>query len=139
MMSDIDELEFNFSDISMCESGGYFDKLNDIMNEEIQGHKWTVLTNLSISSSVGICDLELQCNYEKNIYILSYRPSIGDVYYNPDIPGLSQWAQSHGWNIPEPTQFIVQSDKEFWRFFYDTLIVNCEYFDKVYGKREHDV
>lgn len=137
-MDDYYNLEFSFSDISMCESGGEFEVLDKLMNDEIPQNKWCIITKLYINSNLGTCEFELQCDYSKNIYILEYSSSIEDVFCNPDIPGLSRWAQEKGWNIPQPSEFVAKSNKEFWKHFYDTNVIDCNYFDKVYGKRESE-
>ena len=45
------------------------------------------------------------------------------------------WAQESGWKIPQPHYDLVKSDKEFWKHFYDTLIIDSDYLDKLYGER----
>ena len=45
------------------------------------------------------------------------------------------WAQENGWKIPQPNPELVKVNKEFWKYFYDTLIIDSDYFDKLYGGR----
>jgi hypothetical protein len=45
------------------------------------------------------------------------------------------WAQESGWKIPQPNPELVKMNKEFWKYFYDTLIIDSDYFDKLYGGR----
>jgi len=60
---------------------------------------------------------------------------VGDLYYNPDIQVISTWAQENGWKIPSPSESLIRSDKAFWKHFWDTLIIDSEFFDRVHGKR----
>ena len=101
----------------------------------ITAGKWILRSSVSIASMSGEGGMEIQCHADGSIYILDYFPSIGDLFYNPDIQVISMWCQDNGWKIPQPHPDLVKSDKEFWKHFYDTLIIDSEYLDKLYGKR----
>ena len=134
-MSD-NEIELNFTDITMAETDGVFDEVNRLMSKEFTSDgKWMLRTNATVISKFGVGEVVLSLFNDRNIYIVDYEPSIGDVYYNPDIPALSQWSQQSGWRIPQPSVDLIKMDKEFWKHFYDTLILDSDYFDKIYGKR----
>ena len=130
------EVELNFTDVTMAETNGVFDEVKKKMDEEFpHDGKWMIRTDLTIDSGVGLAIMTLNLYYNKRVDIVKYDPSIGDVYYNPDLQSLSQWCQENGWNIPQPKSDIIKINKEFWKYFYDTLIIDSDYFDKIYGKR----
>jgi hypothetical protein len=135
MKSDF-ELELNFSDITLCETEGIF---KDVMKKMISlppyNEEWMIRTKLTIGSEMGIGEMILHFYGNGKIIIKEYITSIGDVFYNPDIQCLSMWAQENGWKIPQPDTYLIKQDKEFWKHFYDTLIIDSDYFDKIYGKR----
>jgi len=130
------EIELSFSDITMVETDGVFKEVQKIMLSEFPFEKkWALKTNLTISSKFGVSEMLLNCFNSGHVYIIEYKASIGDVFYNPDIQAISTWAQDNGWKIPQPHENLARANKEFWKHFYDTLILDCDYFDKVYGKR----
>ena len=126
----------NFTDITLNESDGVFKEVQKIMLDEIpRSDKWVLRSFVTIASDTGEGSMEIQCHGDKNIFIIDYSPSIGDLFYNPDIQMFSMWAQDHGWNIPQPHPEMVKINKEFWKYFYDTLIIDSDYLDKLYGGR----
>ncbi len=135
MYDDID-LELNFSDITISETDGNYKDVNEKMISEFPYSKeWMIKTNLTVESKYGVAYIELHFYNNKDIYVVDFKPSIGNVFYNPDIIGLSQWSQENGWNIPKPNKELTIKDREFWKYFYDTLIIDSDYFDKHYGER----
>ncbi|KKL64435.1 hypothetical protein LCGC14_2165080 [marine sediment metagenome] len=130
------EIELNFTDITMAETDGVFKEVESIMLSEYpHSKKWVIRTEATIESKFGMGIMILNCFHDRNIYILEYEPSIGDVFYNPDVQSLTRWSQENGWNIPQPQESLIKSNREFWKHFYDTLIIDSDYFDKTYGKR----
>jgi hypothetical protein len=130
------EFIINFTDITLNETDGIFEDTKKIMlNETPRSDKWVLRSFITIVSNSGEGSMEIQCHGDKNIYILDYEPSIGDLYYNPDIQAISMWAQENGWNIPQPHPDLIKSNKEFWKYFYDTLVIDSDYLDKLYGGR----
>lgn len=131
------DFEINFTDITLNEADGDMAKVKEIMSKEIpRMDKWTLRSQLTITSQLGMCTMTIQCNEKGEIHILEYTPSsVGDLFYNPDILVLSQWAQQYGWNVPEPSENLIKSNKAFWKHFWDTLIIDSRYFDEAYGKR----
>lgn len=126
----------SFSDITLNEKDGIYKDIKEIMEKEPPYcEKWVLRSDITIVSSSGICQMEVQFHDDKSIYILNYTPSIGDLFYNPDLQIFSQWCQKKGWNIPQPHPDLVKQHKEFWKHFYDTLIIDSDYLDKIYGKR----
>ncbi len=130
------EFIINFTDITLNETDGVFKDTEKIMLEEIPfNKKWVIRSFVTIASDMGEGMMEIQCHEDGSFYILDYEPSIGDLFYNPDIQVLSMWAQKNGWKIPQPHPNLIKSNKEFWKYFYDTLLIDSDYFDKLYGCR----
>lgn len=135
-----EEYIIDFTDLTLNEADGVFKEADKIMRMEI-GHNnqdWILRSNLTISSNAGIGSMEAQFHGNKNIYILSYITSIGDLFYNPDIQIFSMWAQENGWNVPQPHHDLVRSNKSFWKHFYDTFVIDSDYLDNLYGKRNQE-
>lgn len=130
------ECTINFTDITLNETDGVFEETKKVMLKEPPfSDKWVLRSIVTIITDSGDGVMEIQCHGDGNIYILDYDPSIGDLYYNPDIQAISVWAQENGWKIPQPNPELVKMNKEFWKYFYDTLIIDSDYFDKLYGGR----
>jgi hypothetical protein len=149
------ELELNFTDRTMVESDGVYSvvrekmlsefpfsdvdvdpkKLKDKKLFESRKDLWVIRTTLTINSKFGIGQMLLNFFGDGKVFIIEYLASVGDVYYNPDISAFSLWCQENGWKIPQPNFDLVKTNKEFWKHFYDTLIVDSDYFDELYGIR----
>jgi len=129
------EFEIEFTDITLAEADGYFKEVQEIMKRDSPCKVWHLRSNATITSESGIGIIEIQCNNEKDIYILNYNSSIGDLFYNPDIQALSMWAQESGWNIPQPHPDLVKSNISFWKHFWETFIIDSDYMDEKYGIR----
>ena len=133
---DILDFKIDFTDLTINQSDGDFEKVNRIMNEEFHGEsKWTLRSEVTITSQAGMGAMVVQFHMDRSVYIIDYYPSIGDLFYNPDIRAISMWAQEHGWKVPQPHFDLVKNSKDFWKHFYDTLIIDSDYLDKQYGKR----
>lgn len=129
-------VELNFTDITMSETDGIFSEVEKKMLGEFPyDNKWMIRTDLTIVSPTGIGEMILHCFHDGNILIVDYNPSMGDVFYNPDIQAISQWAQEGGWKIPQPGIDLIKQHREFWKHFYDTLVIDSKYFDNLYGIR----
>ncbi len=134
----MENLEFmiDFTDITLNETDGVFKEAYKIMQTEPPGgEKWVLRSYVTITGQTGMGQMEIQCHGDGSMYILEYTPSIGDLFYNPDIQALSMWAQANGWKIPQPHPDLVKDNKEFWKHFYDTLLIDSDYLDKMYGVR----
>jgi len=139
MQGDI-EFEIQFTDHTMKETDGNYKLTNKLMTSEFPYvEKWMINTEVIITTPFGVCQMELNFYHDKNIYIINYIPSISDVFYNPDLRCLTLWAQSAGWNIPRPKNFLIKSNLEFWKHFWETLIIDSDYLDDIFGKREHEL
>lgn len=134
-MEDI-EIRIDFSDITLSETDGVYEDVKKIMEKEhIDYDKWVLRSDITISSPSGVGAMEIQCHGDGSIYILKYAPSIADVFYNNDIQAISSWAQTNGWKIPQPKYTLVEDNKQFWKYFWETLVIDSDYLDKLYGKR----
>lgn len=130
------EIQLSFTDITLNETDGDYNKTKEIMDSEFPyNSNWVIRTDLSIVSNSGICLMEVQFHGNGDVYILNYSPSIGDVYYNSDISSISQWCQGNNWKIPQPSVDLIKSNKDFWKYFYDTSVIDSDYFEEHYGKR----
>lgn len=131
------EIQIDFSDITLAETDGLFNDVEKIMLGEFPYNKnWVIRSYITITSPSGVSNMEIQCHSNKNIYIIDYRASINDVFYNYDLQALSMWAQQNGWNIPQPHFELVKENKVFWKHFWETLVVDSDYLDELYGKRD---
>ena len=131
------EFKIDFTDRTLNEADGKYKRVKDIMSKEVSGSsRWVVRSEVSVSSNMGMCMFEIQCHEDGRLYLLSYAPSsVGDVYYNPDIQVISQFAQENGWCVPEPSESLIRSNKHFWKHFWETLLIDSKYLDDIYGKR----
>ena len=108
------EITLNFTDITMAETDGVYEDVKELMSQDFTSDgKWMIRTNATVISKFGVGEVVLSLFNDKVIYIVDYEPSIADVYYNPDIPALSQWAQQSGWRIPQPNVDLIKMDKDF--------------------------
>lgn len=130
-------VQIDFTDITMAETDGVFKDVCEIMLEEPPfNDSWMIRTTVTITSEFGIGAAILHFFGTGDILIEDYKTSANDVYYNPDIAALSQWSGDNGWNKPEPSVDIAKKNKDFWKYFWETFLVDSRYFDKVYGKRD---
>lgn len=131
------DIIIDFTDITMASVDGVFAGVAKIMLKEPPfNDKWMIRATASISSDMGIGVMVLHFYGDKRIIIDDYDPSVNDVYYNPDVRNLCQWAQDNGWGVPQPSTEVAKKYKEFWKYFWEVYLIDCDYFDKVYGKRD---
>jgi len=137
MPKDRNEVELVFSDPTILESEGKFKEVKKIMEKEMwKGHKWMLASNLTVNSVMGLSEMVVHFYHDKNIIIKEYTSFKGDVFYNPNIQALSVWARQNGWNPPQPYIDLIRTDLDFWKHFWETFLVDSEYFDERFGKRE---
>lgn len=131
------EFDIEFSDVTLCMADGNYEKVNKIMLSEFPyNDKWMISSHVVISSSLGNSEMELHFYGDKNVFISEYVPSIGDVYYNPDLRCLSSWCQENGWLCPKPLKQLVRDNILFWKHFWETMIIDSPFLDEMYGKRD---
>ena len=130
-------VQIDFTDVTMAETDGVFEDVKEIMMTEPPfDENWMIRTAATITSEFGVGSMTLHFYGNGDIYIHDYDPSVNDVYYNPDVSALSSWAVDVGWNRPTPNKDIAKRNKEFWKYFWETYLIDSEYFDKAYGKRD---
>lgn len=130
------EVTIDFSDIVLASNEGVFEDVQKIMSEGLPDRdKWMIRTTSTIVTQYGASEMVLHFYGNGKIYIIEYSSASSDVFYNPDIAGLSFWAQQKGWKIPEPQNDLILSDKVFWKHFWETNLIESEYFDKLYGEK----
>ena len=67
---------------------------------------------------------------------MDYVPSIPNVLYAYDVPCLVEFIGTTGWGTLQPCKDLIREDKEFWRHWWKTNMVDSEEFDTLYGPRE---
>jgi hypothetical protein len=135
-MAEEREYRIDFTDVTLNETDGVYEEVKRVMSHEPPFlTKWALRSTLTVTSDIGVGVMEVQCHEDGHIYVLEYEPSIGDVFYNPDLQVLSIWAQQNGWMVPQPHPDLVRNNKEFWKHFFDTLIIDSDYLEELYGKR----
>jgi hypothetical protein len=131
------EVSIDFSDITMASQEGVFEDVQKIMIKTLSDkEKWMIRTSATISTQYGYSEMVLHFYGDAKVYIIEYSSSSNDVFYNPDISGISLWAQQNGWKIPEPQRDLIAADKVFWKHFWETNVIDSDYFDSLYGKRQ---
>jgi len=132
------ETEIFFSDITLSETEGNFEEIQEIMNnDEVLGeHDWVLKSRVTVSSPYGDGDFILDFYWDKRVYIVEYRGNYKDPYSNFDIRCLSSWCQSTGWDMPEPIESLSKNNKEFWKYFWETSLLKSAYFDKLYKDKK---
>ena len=132
-----DDYAISFSDNSMIEAKGNYDKLKELFDEDFYGSAyWMVETQATMIHESGAANMTIHFFSDKRVIIQALELSTSEVHYCPDIPLLSAWAQLEGWNLPEPSNDLVRESEDFWKFFYDTSMIYSEFLEKKYGKIE---
>ena len=133
------DYELFFSDVTMAETDGKFKDVKKLMDEDCVGKKdWCVRTKLTIISVFGEANMVLNLFRNGDVFIVGYSPSVSDIYYNTDITALSRWCQSNGWKVPQPSPDIVKDNMQFWKYMWETMIVNSDYLFKRLGERKSE-
>ena len=131
-----EEFTLEFSDRTLNEGEGEFEKVTEIMvSSGALATDWMLRTNSIMLTPTGQASLILHFFNNGDVYIMGYQASMPDVYYNPDIQYLSMWTQDHGWNVPKAHQDIVRDNLPFWKHFWETRLIDCNFLDKKFGKR----
>jgi len=131
------EFTLNFSDLTILEADGEYLEAKKIMERELSKKAtWMLKSNLTMDFPTGSCFMILHFYSDGKVYIIEYTSSVSDVFYNPDIPCISLWAQENGWDTPQPHPSLIKTGLDFWKHFWDTRIVDSDYLDKKYGERQ---
>jgi len=133
------DFDLDFDDRTIIESGGDFTEIVRIMKEDSPSDTWMLRSGLHmvvvIHGQMMEAQFLLHFYSDGKIRIMEYRASSNDPAYNPDISGLSEWIKSKGWSSLSPHSDLVRMNLPFWKFFWETFLVDSEYLDNNYGKR----
>ena len=130
------EPEISYTDITLAEADGIYEEVKSIMESELTTpHDWMIQSTMTIFTTDGMGQADISCWHDGKVYITKFQSSSGLFLYNPEVPALSSWARDKGWKVPQPSVDLIKEDKEFWKHWYDTLVVDSDYFDTMYGKR----
>lgn len=154
------EIEFNlnFTDVTMDESDGQFDRVNELVeasynarpvwtnrftpnfsrvDQPIGHHNWNIKTHLTVESPIigATGRFELDLKADRSVWIIDYMPS-GNPMTCPDLQALVRWSQSAGWKIPQPIAPLVKANVQFWRYMWETLLIDSDYLDERFGARK---
>lgn len=127
-----------YTDVTMAEADGEYDIVKELMDADpaLGEHSWVIRTRMTITSPLGEGHMTLNLYHDRRIYIVEYQGAQADMYYNPDIRCLTQWAQGAGWNIPQPTPDVIKDNPKFWKHMWETLLIDSDYLDTQYGERQ---
>lgn len=148
------EFDFKFTDLTILEADEEYSRVKELVElsnarpswtSRFSPHfskvanfdyneNWNISTILTISSPFGIGKFDLNLRQDGSIYIIDYECS-GNPATSPDLSALLRWSQIKGWKIPQPTELLVKSNTQFWRYMWETLIVDSPYLDEKYGIR----
>ena len=129
------EFELFFSDVTILEASGNYNKVKEIMKSDgFCPDVWNIKSNLLISSQFGDGDFVLDFKNDGSIYIVNY---VGhrDVFMNHDIGCLMRWSQENGWKIPQPIESLAKDNLYFWKKMWEMRLINSDYFDSRFGSR----
>jgi len=138
--SDIEYI-LEFDDQTILESkDGRFENVNKIMLNESLGYpKWMIESGLQMRAVLGgrIYESSFLLHFYENgdIYIMEYAPSSEEIFTNPDIRGLHIWAGENGWKRIIPANDLVRTNIDFWKYYWETNLIDSDFLDKNYGYR----
>ena len=132
------QFEINFSDITILETDGKYDRIKELMLED-NGYRaeWVVRSHVTLTHSGGGCEFVISFWHDKDLRIMEYNTSEKDFFGNQDLMCLSTWAQGRGWNLPKVSEQLVKDKLKYWKYFWSVHLVDSEYLDKFYGDREN--
>jgi len=133
------DYELDFDDNTLLETEGDFEEIMKIMKKDTPADTWMLCSGLRMTITIHGQMMEAQFLLhfysDGKIYIMEYSPSSSDVSYNPDMSGLSTWVKSKGWSSLHPYVDLVKNNLVFWKFFWESHLVDSDYLDHNYGKR----
>jgi len=133
------DYELDFDDNTLLETEGNFKEIVQIMKEDTPADTWMLRSGLRMTITIHRQMMEAQFLLhfysDGKVYIVEYMPSSSDVAYNPDISGLSTWVKSKGWSSLHPHTDLVKGNLVFWKTFWESHLVDSDYLDYNYGKR----
>lgn len=138
------EFDLNFTDVTMLEADGDYERVKYLIEVDPDKdgyprgpgpHNWTLSSYLTIESPFGLGRLELDFKADRSVYIRDYQCS-GNPATTPDLSALLRWSQISGWKIPQPIPDLIKTNISFWRYMWETLIIDSDYLDKRFGVRK---
>ena len=134
--------ELDFSDITLLESGdASFSSLKKIMESDFPyNSNWMVESGLTFTTIINKMVFEasfiLHFYGNGDVYIMDYRSSSNDLYLNTDIRGLAEWIEESGWKRLLPSNDLVEENVEFWKYFWESHLIDSDYLEKHFGPRD---
>lgn len=133
------EFEIQFTDVTMCEGGGKYSEIKDIMKKQllkegIKSADWTIRSVVIIQHETGMCRMTCEFKFGPLVRICDYQSTSKDIF-NDDARCLCAWSNSSGWGIPDVSENAVLDSLEYWKTQWETFIVNSPYLEKRFGKR----
>ncbi len=128
-----------FSDITLNESEGDYDRTNEIMIKD-GSTKWMLKTNATVLAYDSQGQMTISCSYvlhfwyTKEVYIIGTDHPLNLAAPDDDIMDLSVWCEKHGWNIPHIHDSLIADPQglTFWMRIYRMNLVQSV------GLKKHD-
>lgn len=99
------------------------------------GKDWCIKSNLTIFSSFGQGQITLDFFNDGRVFIIGFMSSNMSQSQNMDVRCLSSWCQSNGWQVPQVSPDLARENLKFWKHWWESLIIDSDYFDERFGKR----
>jgi len=132
----IEDYVISLNEDVMIECDGLYASVCEAMKDDV-AKKWMIRDEVNLKSNFGEALFILHFYYDGNVVISDFASSSNvEAYHNPDIRFISRWTQEKGWKIPKPLSSMIESNLDFWKHFWETHVVDSEYLDSKYGKRE---
>ncbi len=129
------EPDFRFSDRTILEADGEYEWAKKLARRYQMTEPWMLLTDLTLIHQFGISEMELEFFNDGRVIIKSFTPSHADPQANFDMRYLRAWTDQNGWKIAQPSQFVVKERVAFWKFMWETRLIDSPYLDERYGCR----
>lgn len=132
--------DIEFSDETILRNEASFLNIeSDMKKEDVYASKWMISSDASVksySNGVQISEsfMKLQFYYNKEAVITECLSSVKDMYTNPDIRGLIELLRLKGWEKVSVHPFLIDENRNFWRFFWESGLIDSDYLDKKIGR-----
>lgn len=132
--NDLTRFTVDFNDITMKEGRGVFDIVSKIMAKDSPSDKWMLISDIEIESYSGFSLITANFHSNKDICIVDYNSSNKDYLQCFEISCLFTWSKDNGWNIPYPSEDLIISDIDLWKFYWSTGLISSQYLDKRFNR-----
>lgn len=139
-------LDVNFTDITLVEARGNYKNVKLIFDKEpFGGDNWMLESNVSVLwqtepeapfPMAGFFEAKIHAYENGDMVLVSCILPSG---MSRDIEVFSAWAQANHWNRPRLSDDIAKNKSLFWKTYWDTFLLDCNLFDKKFGKREESL